>query len=104
MNMNFVGRVDHGTSAGPAVAVRACDGAVSGTAVKGYENGVLEAGLPEGSTFPPDWALQVPAVHADVQRTAALAGSGVRSDDPVGIGTDVTASTKDRCQTVYGQR
>jgi len=102
--MNLVSRVDHGTSSVRAVAVRACDGAVSGTAVKGYGNGVLEARLPEGATFPQGWALQVPAVHADVQRSAALAGNGVRSDDRVGIGTDVTACTIDRRQTVYGQR
>lgn len=60
--MKLVGGVDHGTSAGRPVAVRACDGAVLGTAVKGHEHGVLEAGLPDESTFPPASALQVPAV------------------------------------------
>ncbi len=60
--MSLVGGVDHGTSSGRAAAVRACDGAVLGTAVKGYEPGVLEAGLLEGSTFAPDSAPQVPAV------------------------------------------
>jgi L-ribulokinase len=62
VNMVLFDGADHGTSSGGAVAVRACDGAVLGVAVKGYEHGVLEAGLPERSTIPPDWALQVPAV------------------------------------------
>jgi ribulose kinase len=104
VNMNLVSRVDHGTSSGRVVAVGACDGAVSGTAVKGYEKGVLEGGLPEGATFPPDRALQVPAVAADLQRSAAPAGGGVRSDDLVGVGTDGTACTNARRRTVYGQR
>jgi L-ribulokinase len=49
-----------------------------------------------GRSLPPDWALQVPSDYVAVLRTAvpeALAASGVRAEDVIGIGTDFTACT-----------
>ncbi|MCI3269952.1 ribulokinase [Streptomyces cylindrosporus] len=88
--------VDFGTLSGRAVVVRVRDGAELGTAEHMYTHGVLDRELPDGTPLPPAWALQVPADWIDVLRHAvpeALARSGVRPGQVIGIGTDFTACT-----------
>jgi L-ribulokinase len=89
--------VDYGTLSGRAVVVRVRDGAELGSAVLTYPHGVMDQTLAEtGRPLPPDWALQVPSDYVDVLRTAvpqAVAASGVRPEDVIGIGTDFTACT-----------
>jgi L-ribulokinase len=89
--------VDFGTLSGRAVVVRVDDGSELGSAVHPYVHGVTDRKLAAtGQTLPPDWALQVPSDYLAVLRTAvpeALAASGVRPEDVIGIGTDFTACT-----------
>ncbi|MFJ3802622.1 ribulokinase [Streptomyces sp. NPDC090088] len=88
--------VDYGTLSGRAVVVRVADGAELASAEHPYTHAVLDRRLPDGTPLPPDWALQVPADYIDVLRIAvpeALARSGVRPEQVVGIGTDFTACT-----------
>ncbi|MFJ9242225.1 ribulokinase [Streptomyces sp. NPDC101776] len=92
----YVIGVDYGTLSGRAVVVRVRDGAELATAEHPYTHAVLDRTLPDGTPLPPDWALQVPSDYIDVLRIAvpeALAQSGVRPDQVVGIGTDFTACT-----------
>ncbi|WSP75422.1 ribulokinase [Streptomyces sp. NBC_01236] len=92
----YVVGVDFGTLSGRAVVVRVRDGAELAAAEHPYAHAVLDRELPDGTRLPPDWALQVPSDYIDVLRTAvpeALARSGVRPDQVMGIGTDFTACT-----------
>ncbi|MFI5678531.1 ribulokinase [Streptomyces cellulosae] len=92
----YVVGVDFGTLSGRAVVVRVRDGAELAAAEHPYTHAVLDRELPGGTRLPPDWALQVPSDYIDVLRTAvpeALALSGVRPDQVIGIGTDFTACT-----------
>jgi L-ribulokinase len=92
----YVIGVDYGTLSGRAVVVRVADGAELAAAEHPYTHAVLDRTLPDGTPLPPDWALQVPADYIDVLRIAvpeALARSGVRPEQVVGIGTDFTACT-----------
>jgi L-ribulokinase len=89
--------VDFGTLSGRAVVVRVGDGAELGSAVLPYPHGVMDRTLAAtGRSLPPDWALQAPSDYEAVLQTAvpeALAASGVRAEDVIGIGTDFTACT-----------
>jgi L-ribulokinase len=92
----YVIGVDYGTLSGRAVVVRVADGTELAAAEHLYTHAVLDRALPDGTPLPPDWALQVPADYVDVLRIAvpeALARSGVRPEQVVGIGTDFTACT-----------
>lgn len=93
----FVVGVDFGTLSGRAVVVRVSDGEEVGAAEHPYRHGVVESTLPAtGEPLPPDWALQVPGDYLDVLRHAvpkAVAESGCRPEDVVGIATDFTACT-----------
>jgi L-ribulokinase len=77
--------------------VRVRDGAELGSAVHAYPHAVVERELAAtGEPLPPDWALQVPADYVEVLREAvpaALAASGARPEQVIGIGTDFTACT-----------
>jgi L-ribulokinase len=89
--------VDFGTLSGRAVVVRVGDGAELGSAVLPYPHGVMDRTLAAtGRSLPPDWALHAPSDYEAVLQTAvpeALAASGVRAEDVIGIGTDFTACT-----------
>ncbi len=93
----YVVGIDYGTLSGRAVVVRVADGAAVGSAVHAFRHGVMDSTLwSSGERLPPDWALQEPEDYLDVLREAvpkAVAASGVRPDDVVGIGTDFTACT-----------
>ncbi|MFG2054650.1 ribulokinase [Micromonospora sp. NPDC048930] len=92
----YVVGVDFGTLSGRAVVVDVADGAELGSAVHPYPHGVLTERLPDGPPLPPDWALQDPADHRDVLRTAvpaAVRAAGVDPADVVGIGLDATSCT-----------
>lgn len=89
--------VDYGTLSGRAVVVRVHDGAELGSGVHPYAHGVMDRTLAStGAALPPDWALQVPADYVSVLRMAvpeALAASGSRPQDVIGLATDFTACT-----------
>lgn len=88
--------IDFGTLSARAVVVQVADGAELGVAVSTYAHGVLDRALPDGAPLPPDWALQVPSDYIEVLRSAvpeAVASSGVRPEDVIGIGTAFTACT-----------
>ncbi|WP_218036945.1 ribulokinase [Streptomyces hyaluromycini] len=92
----FVVGVDFGTLSGRAVVVRVSDGAELAVGEYAYPHAVLDRELPDGTPLPPDWALQVPGDYIGVLRHAvpeALARSGVRPEQVIGIGTDFTACT-----------
>jgi L-ribulokinase len=93
----YVVGIDYGTLSGRAVVVRVADGAAMGSAVHAFRHGVMDSTLwSSGEQLPPDWALQEPDDYLDVLREAvpkAVAASGIRPDDVVGIGTDFTACT-----------
>jgi L-ribulokinase len=92
----YVVGVDFGTLSGRALVVRVSDGAELGTAVHEYAHGVLDERLPDGTSLPPDWALQVPEDYREVLRTAvpaAVAAAGIDPADVIGIATDFTACT-----------
>ncbi len=92
----YVVGVDFGTLSGRAVVVAIADGSELGSAVQEYPHAVLSEHMPDGTTLPPEWALQVPADYIEVLRSAvprALADAGVDAGDVVGIATDFTACT-----------
>ncbi|GAA4563402.1 ribulokinase [Micromonospora coerulea] len=92
----YVVGVDFGTLSGRAVVVDVADGAELGSAVHAYRRGVLTDRLPDGPALPPDWALQDPADHREVLRTADPAAGRAAGVDPaevVGIGLDATSCT-----------
>ncbi len=93
----YVVGVDFGTLSGRAVVVDVTDGAELGSAVHAYRHGVLTERLPgDGPTLPPDWALQDPADHREVLRSAvpeAVRVAGIDPADVVGIGVDATSCT-----------
>ncbi|AFZ66338.1 ribulokinase [Deinococcus peraridilitoris] len=88
--------VDFGSESGRAVVVRLSDGAALGEAVTPYVHAVMDRALPCGTPLGKEWALQHPQDYLDVFQQAvpaALASSGVHSDDVIGIGIDFTACT-----------
>ncbi|MEO6715259.1 MAG: ribulokinase [Mycobacteriales bacterium] len=92
----YVVGVDYGTLSGRAVVVRADNGDEVGTAVHEYAHGVMDKALQDGTSLPPDWALQHPQDYVDVLRNAvpaALSASGIDPRSVVGIGVDFTACT-----------
>jgi len=93
----YVVGVDYGTLSGRAVVVRVSDGTEMSNAVQAYRHGVMDRQLDAtGDALPPDWALQDPDDYVDVLRVAvpkAVAASGVRPEQIIGIGTDFTACT-----------
>ncbi|SBT39743.1 ribulokinase [Micromonospora auratinigra] len=93
----YVIGVDFGTLSGRAVVVDVADGAELGSAVHAYRHGVITERLPDGGpSLPPDWALQDPADHREVLRTAvpeALRVAGVDPAEVIGIGVDATSCT-----------
>ncbi|WP_045234838.1 ribulokinase [Deinococcus pimensis] len=88
--------VDFGTESGRALIVRTRDGFEVASAVTPYPHGVLDHALPTGERLASDWALQHPLDYLHVLQDAvphALAESGVRPEQVVGIGIDFTACT-----------
>ncbi|WP_308194917.1 hypothetical protein [Micromonospora sp. R77] len=92
----YVVGVDLGTLSGRAVVVDVADGTERGAAVHPYRHGVLTERLPDGAPLPPQWALQDPADHREVLRTAvpaAVRAAGIDPADVIGIGLDATSCT-----------
>ena len=89
--------VDFGTLSARAVVVDLADGAVLGSAMSDYRNGVVDEFLPTSrQRLPPDWALQVPSDYVEAMVSAVRAAMVDGDIDPgsiVGIGTDFTACT-----------
>jgi L-ribulokinase len=87
--------VDFGTLSGRAVLVRVSDGAEIASAEHEYRSGVIDSSL-NGTSLPPDWALQDPDDWIEVLRSAVpavLEQSGIDPAEVVGIATDTTACT-----------
>ncbi|MFC4147545.1 ribulokinase [Micromonospora mangrovi] len=92
----YVVGVDLGTLSGRAVVVDVADGTERGAAVHPYRHGVLTQRLPDGPPLPPQWALQDPADHREVLRSAvpaAVRAAGIDPADVIGIGLDATSCT-----------
>lgn len=88
--------LDYGTLSGRAVLVNVRNGETVAQSVKDYTHGVMERELPDGTALPPGWALADPEDYLEVLFETIpdlLRQSGVRPEDIVGIGLDVTAST-----------
>ena len=96
MAEKYVIGLDYGTLSGRAILVNAENGRTVAQSVKNYTHGVLEKALPDGTPLPAAWALAVPADYLEVLTETLpklLVQSGVKAEDIVGIGLDVTAST-----------
>ena len=96
MAEKYVIGLDCGTLSGRAVLVDAENGRTVAQSVKNYTHGVLEKALVDGTPLPAAWALAVPADYLEVLTETIpklLAQSGVKAENIVGIGLDVTAST-----------
>ena len=96
MAEKYVIGLDCGTLSGRAVLVDAENGRTVAQSVKNYTHGVLEKTLVDGTPLPAAWALAVPADYLEVLTETIpklLAQSGVKAENIVGIGLDVTAST-----------
>lgn len=97
--MSYVVGVDFGTESARAVLVDCADGREVASAVHAYANGVVDEQLPipdEDVALERDWALQDPRDYVtSLAQTVrgALAQSGVRAEDVVGLGIDFTSCT-----------
>jgi len=89
--------IDFGTLSGRAVVVDVSNGAELATSVHPYRHGVIAETLPgSDARLEPDWALQDPNDYLEVLKRAvpeAIAHSGVRPEDVIGIGVDFTSCT-----------
>lgn len=89
--------IDFGTLSARALLVDVDTGREVASAVYDYLHAVIDDYLPgSGHKLPPDWALQDPQDYLDALQEvvpAALAKSGVRPEDIIGIGVDFTACT-----------
>lgn len=88
--------VDFGTQSARALVVEVGTGRELAAAVWPYAHGVMDEVLPDGQKLPPDWALQHPMDYMEaLERTIpnAMAESGVRAEDVIGVGVDFTACT-----------
>ena len=88
--------VDFGTLSARALVAEIGTGRELGTATMDYPHAVLDSSLPTGEKLAPGWALQHPGDYLECLKAVvpgALAKSGVRPGDVVGVGVDFTAST-----------
>lgn len=89
--------LDFGTASVRALVVETRTGRERGSAVADYRHGVIETALPGSARrLPADWALQHPGDWIEAIERAvpqALATSGARAADIVGIGVDFTSCT-----------
>jgi L-ribulokinase len=88
--------LDFGTESGRALLVDVATGEEVATEVWEYSHGVLDRSLPDGTSLPPDWALQDPQDYIETLRQtvpAVLGASGVSADSVVGVGIDFTSCT-----------
>ncbi len=97
MSRKYVLGLDFGTESGRALLVATDNGEELATAVMNYPHGVIDHELPgTGKRLDPEWALQHPQDYLGVMEAVvkeAVAKSGVRGEDIVGIGVDFTACT-----------
>lgn len=88
--------IDFGTLSGRSVLVDVETGEELAYAVSEYAHGVMSEALPDGTTLPPDWALQHPKDYLDVLAETipeVMRKAGVKNDQIVGVGIDFTACT-----------
>ena len=88
--------VDFGTLSGRALLLDAESGAVLATSVLNYPHGVMDRELPDGTSLPPQYALQHPADYIEVLKTTVpdvLRQADVSPEEVVGIGIDFTTCT-----------
>src|SRR3954454_23432251 len=92
--------LDFGTESVRAIVVDVRSGRVAAQATHAYAHGVLDETLPPDTgasvRLPPDYALQHPQdwlVSLAAAVPAALASSGARPDEVIGIGVDFTSCT-----------
>lgn len=98
METKYVIGLDFGTLSGRAVVVDTRDGRELGSAVMEYPHGVMDQVLTagDGGKLPAEFALQVPQDYLQVLQTVvrqAMKESGVKPEEIVGLGLDVTSAT-----------
>lgn len=88
--------IDFGSLSARAVLMDIAEGGILASCVYPYPHGVLSTALPDGTSLPPDWALQVPADYRNALKVLLpqlLEESGLAAESIVGIGLDVTSTT-----------
>ncbi|MBE5807459.1 MAG: ribulokinase [Clostridiales bacterium] len=88
--------IDFGTLSARAVVAEIGTGRILADHAVDYPHGVMDAALPDGTRLRPDWALQDPMDYRTClfeSVAQAVKRAGVRPEDVVGLGLDVTSST-----------
>ena len=88
--------VDFGTLSARAVLVDSRDGRILTSAEWAYTHRVISEALPDGTTLPPQWALQVPGDYLEALRQtvrSVMADSGVAAHEVAAIAFDFTSCT-----------
>lgn len=88
--------LDFGTLSVRALVADVKDGRELAAAVYEYPHAVMAEQLPDGRKLPPDWALQHPQDYLDglsVTVHEAVAASGVKPEEIIGLGLDFTCNT-----------
>lgn len=96
MNERYAIGVDFGTLSGRAVLVRVSDGAEISSSIYEYSRKVMDETLPDGTSLPPDFALQDPQDYLTTfyeTIPAVIRQSQINPDNVIGIGVDFTACT-----------
>ncbi len=93
--------VDFGTLSARALVVEVGTGRELASATMDYPHAVMDEALPGGAKLGVDWALQHPQDYLDCLSYTipkAIADSGIRADDVIGVGIDFTACTLMPCK------
>lgn len=88
--------LDYGTESARGVLIGAADGEILAVHRVVYRHGVMSESLPDGTSLPPDWALQDADdyLHAAEEILRRLSEAAVAAGGHIaGIGIDFTAST-----------
>ncbi len=95
MDSRYVIGIDFGTLSGRAVLADAANGRVLAESAMDYPHGVISTEL-SGKKLPKDFALEDPADYLEVLEktvSAVVKESGVRPEEVIGLGLDVTSCT-----------
>ena len=81
--------IDFGTLSGRSVLVDVGSGEEVAYSVSNYAHGVISERMPDGTTLPPDWALQHPQDYIDVLQYTipdVMQKAGISNEQIVGVG------------------
>lgn len=92
----YVIGLDYGTLSGRCLLIDSRDGTAVAESVFAYPHAVMDERLPDGTSLPPQFALQHPQDYLDVLSNTVpdvLRQSGISPEQVAGIGIDFTACT-----------